>query len=341
MSSASYATQEDPTFLWFEQSTFVSTHLSSVGYGIHLTIFSIVTYHVLKIRPKLWIFWLFFNTSLFAFGTINLACSIRYNENAWVTQRGYPGGPFNYLIEQQNHPVLTLGNSASILASFWADGLMLQRVMVLYQWNWWVIIPPTLFYIACIILSVLTTVQLALPTQTSWTPLSLPVWIVLMILPMWLSALIVGRILWHKKEVESSMGKEEAKIYTGIAAIVVESALPFTIISIILLGLFGDEDVAQNLFVSLMVQIECIAPEMIILRVIRGRAWSTRTLQRGKRKDAEEPENKLEVLSHMEFATRSRNSELLTGQLSSTAGGQSTSMFEDDSTRNGSQVQKS
>ncbi|EEB86987.1 hypothetical protein MPER_15871, partial [Moniliophthora perniciosa FA553] len=75
---------------------------------------------------------------------------IRYNENAWVTQRGYPGGSFSYLIEQQNHPVLTLGNTASILASFWADGLMLQRVVVLYQRNWWVIVPPTLFYIACI-----------------------------------------------------------------------------------------------------------------------------------------------------------------------------------------------
>jgi hypothetical protein len=100
--------------------------------GIHLTVFAVVTYHILKLKPRLWIFWLVFNTSLFAFGTINLACSIRYNENAWVTQRGYPGGPFSYLIEQQNNPVLTLGNSASILASFWADGLMVRSFLVLY-----------------------------------------------------------------------------------------------------------------------------------------------------------------------------------------------------------------
>ncbi|KAK1230308.1 hypothetical protein PQX77_006601 [Marasmius sp. AFHP31] len=275
----SFDTREDPGDLWFEQATFVSTHLSSVGYGIHVAVFFTVTYFLLKKKMQYKLFWLLFNGFLFAFGTISLACSIYYNENAWVNQREYPGGPLAYLFEQQALPTQTLGNTAAILASFFADGLMLQRVAILYNWNWWVIVPPGLFYIVCVILSILTTIQLALPDQTNWTPLSLPVWIVLMILPMWLTALIVGKILYHRHELTKLMGAEAAKVYTGVAAVVIESALPFTVISIILLGLFGDNNVAQNLFVSLMVQIECIAPEMIVLRVILGHAWTSQTLK--------------------------------------------------------------
>ncbi|KAF5371106.1 hypothetical protein D9758_004101 [Tetrapyrgos nigripes] len=290
-----YTTQEDSETLWFEQSSYVATHLASVGYGIHIVIFCMVTYYTLAQRKrfpqsKAWIAWLVFNTLLFAFGTINLACSIRFNENAWVNDREYPGGPFAYMVEQQSITLLTLGNSASILASFLSDGLLLYRAAILWDFTWWIIIPPAVFYVACVILSILTTVQLALPDQTSWTPLSLPVWIVLMILPIWLTALI------------------DAKVYTGVSAIVIESALPFTIISIILLGLFGDEDIAQNLFVALMVQIECIAPEMIVLRVMLGRAWTRETIAGARKGDRDrcqpgdrERDGEGAVLSEMRF----------------------------------------
>ncbi|KAG7085727.1 hypothetical protein E1B28_003270 [Marasmius oreades] len=275
-------TQEDPKNLWFEQATFISTHMSSVGYGIHASVYFTVTYFLLKRKRPHKLFWLVFNGFLFAFGTINLACGIHYNENAWVNKREYPGGPFAYLFEQQALPTQTLGNSVAILASFFADGLMLQRVAILYDWNWWIIVPPGLFYVGCVVLSILTVVQLALPDQTSqWPSLSLPVWIILMILPMWLTALIAGRILYQRHRLIKIMGAEAASIYTGVTAVVIESALPFTLISIILLGLFGDNNVAQNLFVSVMVQIECIAPEMIILRVILGHAWTSQTLKPG------------------------------------------------------------
>jgi hypothetical protein len=101
----------------------------------------------------------------------------------------------------------------------------------------------------------LTVVQLALPT-VALPQLSLAVWIVLMLLPIWLTILIAGRIFYYRKTMVDILGPEYAKNYTGVSAIVIESALPFTIISIILLGLFGDKNTAQNLFIPLMVQFE-------------------------------------------------------------------------------------
>ncbi|KAJ7625907.1 hypothetical protein FB45DRAFT_922612 [Roridomyces roridus] len=270
-----FATQEDHESLWYEQSNYVSTHLASVGYGIHIVVFAIVTYYTLLARTRarstyMWIVSLVFNMALFCMGTINLACSIKYNENAWVNERDYPGGPFNYLVEQQAIPFMTLGNVASILASFLSDGLLLYRVGVLWDFAWYIIVPPALFFVACIILSVMTVIQLALP-NVPLPQLSLAVWIVLMILPIWLTALIAGRILSHRRTMIQVLGPSYAETYTGVSAIVVESAVPFTVISIVLLGLFGDKNTAQNLLIPLMVQVECIAPELIILRVMLGR----------------------------------------------------------------------
>jgi hypothetical protein len=277
-----FATQEDPASLWYEQSNYRATHLAAVAYGLHVAVFATVTYYTLQLRSTgnkghLWIFWLIFNSLQFAFGTINLACSIAFNENAWINDRQFPGGPFSYLVEEGNLPFVTLGNVASILASFLSDGMLVYRAGVLWNFAWYIVVPPALFFIACIILSIMTVIQLALP-NVALPQLSLAVWIVLMLLPMWLTALISGRILYHRKTMRDVLGPEYASQYAGIVAIVVESALPFTIISIILLGLFGDRNTAQNLFIPLMVQFECIAPEMIILRVVMGRAWTKGTM---------------------------------------------------------------
>ncbi|KAK7046425.1 hypothetical protein R3P38DRAFT_2506511 [Favolaschia claudopus] len=293
-----FATQEDSETLWYEQSNYRATHLAAIGYGLHVAVFAAVTYYTIKMRASsngMWMFWLIFNFLEFAFGTINLACSVTYNENAWVNDREYPGGPFNYLIEQGSLPFMTLGNSASILASFLSDGMLLYRAGILWNFAWYIIVPPALFFIACIILSIMTVIQLAVPT-VSLPELSLAVWIVLMLLPMWLTILIAGRILYHRKTLLAALGPEHANHYTGISAIVIESALPFTVISIILLGLFGDKNTAQNLFVPLMVQFECMAPELIILRVVLGRAWTKGTVS-GK-----------DVPSELHFASATKTS---------------------------------
>ncbi|KAJ6625805.1 hypothetical protein B0H10DRAFT_591196 [Mycena sp. CBHHK59/15] len=313
-----FTTQEDPESLWYEQSNYVSTHLASMGYGIHLAVFATVTYYTLMSRSvaksRIWIFWLVFNTLLFSLGTMNLACSIRYNENAWVNDREYPGGPFNYLVEQQSVPFMTLGNVASILASFMSDGLLLYRAGVLWNFAWYIVVPPALFFVACIILSVMVVIQLAIPTAPL-PQLSLAVWVVLMLLPIWLTMLIAGRILYHRQTMIDVLGPEYAKNYAGISAIVVESAVPFTIISIVLLGLFGDKNIAQNLFIPLMVQVECIAPELIILRVVLGRSWTKGTMS-GEGKHSE-----------MQFASpqkRDRESEFDEAALAAALGTQST-----------------
>ncbi|KAG6837986.1 hypothetical protein H0H93_008380 [Arthromyces matolae] len=133
---------------------------------------------------------------------------------AWIDDRDYPGGPYNFLMEQQSRPILTVGNTASILGSFLADGILVRLLASAYL----------------------------------------------------------------EKTVKATLGAEYAKPYGMIASLVVEAALPFTILSIVLLALFGGSNTAQNLFVPLLVQVECFTPSLIILRVIvRGSQDSYKT----------------------------------------------------------------
>ncbi|KAG6840443.1 hypothetical protein C0991_006708 [Blastosporella zonata] len=285
--SSPYATVEPHVELWFEEANYIATHIAAICYGILVTVFFIASYHVFRWRasPIRRIFWHCFLFLLLAIATVNIACSINFNQSAWIDERNYPGGPYQFLTKQQSRPVLTVGNTASIMGSFAADGILLYRVMVLYNFVWYIVILPTLFYIACVVLSILTVIQIADPAFANIVNLSFPVWLVLMIINIVLSAMIAFRILAMRRAVKSGLGEEYAKPYGTIASIIVEAALPFTILSIILLALFGGRDTAQNLFVPLLVQVEvcnpslslrwalicsgqCLAPVLIILRVI-------------------------------------------------------------------------
>ncbi|KAG6832916.1 hypothetical protein H0H92_004800 [Tricholoma furcatifolium] len=83
--------------------------------------------------------------------------------------------------------------------------------------------------------------------------------------------MIMIRLLAFRRLIKSSLGSNYAKPYTELASIVIEAALPFTILSIVLLVLFGGNNIAQNLFVPLLVQVECLVPELITLHcIIRG-----------------------------------------------------------------------
>lgn len=53
--------------------------------------------------------------------------------------RNYPGGPAGYLFDQQNAPVMTIGNCASILISIIADGLLVGGFLMI-QWHMFEII---------------------------------------------------------------------------------------------------------------------------------------------------------------------------------------------------------
>ncbi|KAI0362156.1 hypothetical protein OH77DRAFT_25099 [Trametes cingulata] len=281
MQQTSYATAEPHALLWFEQSINAAVYIGAVSYGIHIAVFSITMYFLFRPRQHHWPAAAFV-AALFAMGTINIVCNINFNELAWIDDRNYPGGPLSFMQEQQALPVDTVGNSAAIVASFLADGFLLYRCYLLWSHMPSLLVIPVLAYIASIVLSVFTVVAAARPTSSLWAAttlkVALPYWALTMSLNATLSVLLISRLAWLRGKVDAALGADHARVYTSVLAITIESALLYGIVSFIFVVLYGLQNTAENLFIPLLVQVECIAPELIMLRVARGTAWSKDTV---------------------------------------------------------------
>lgn len=77
-----------------------------------------------------------------------------------------------------------------------------------------------------------------------------------MSLSMLLTLLLVSRLFWLRRKLIKAMGKEHGGVYTSIAAMLVESALPYGIISAVYIILYGLQNPAQSLFLGPLVQVE-------------------------------------------------------------------------------------
>ncbi|KIJ44347.1 hypothetical protein M422DRAFT_30489 [Sphaerobolus stellatus SS14] len=273
-----YATNETAPELWFEQINYAAVCIGGIAYGMHILIYFMTTYYLIIERKRSNWKWLLFVFLLFSLGTLNIVFNMHFNEQAWIDDRNYPGGPLAYLLEQQSVPIQTAGNAESILISFMADALLIYRVHILYR-LWWILIIPILLWLATTVFGVLFVIQAALPlsslTSNSTLQFSLPYFAMSMSLNILLTLLLVSRLLYMRHKMTAALGKQHAQTYGTVATMLLESAAPYALISFIFIILYGIGNVAAILLIPLLVQAECIAPMLIVLRVARGRAWTS------------------------------------------------------------------
>ncbi|EMD34963.1 hypothetical protein CERSUDRAFT_116486 [Gelatoporia subvermispora B] len=280
-----YATAEPPAALWLEQSVNAAVYIGAISYGIHIVVYFMTAYHLVAHKDKKY-GWLAYITTLFVLGGINICTNMNFNELTWIDDRNYPGGPLAFILNEEALPENTLGNAAGVFASALAEGFMLYRALLLWSDRIWMLILPAGAYITSIVLGILTVVAASRPTSSLWAAttekVSLPYWALTMVLNICLTLLIVSRLLWLRRRVLALLGPSSGAVYTDLASIVVESAVPYALVSFVFVVLYGIQNTAENLFIPLLVHVECIAPELIILRGTGGKAWSremvTRTL---------------------------------------------------------------
>ncbi|KAI0953944.1 hypothetical protein AcW1_006739 [Taiwanofungus camphoratus] len=89
-----------------------------------------------------------------------------------------------------------------------------------------------------------------------------------------LTCLILGRILYLGRAVSITARKKCMARYTGTISMIVESALPYALSGIAWLVSYGIGSEISILFLSFYIMFTCISPQMIILQVVKGQAWS-------------------------------------------------------------------
>ncbi|KAJ3564700.1 hypothetical protein NP233_g8121 [Leucocoprinus birnbaumii] len=281
-----YAPSEPASVLWFEQVYNAGLYVGSIAYGIHISAYFMCVYHLLKSRMRHYKRWLVIVSLLFALGTVNLCFNLRYGQLAWIDNRNYPGGPPMFLQEMSGSRLLAAGDAESILVPILTDGILsldfeIYRCYILYRRLWLVVI-PVLALLASFVCGVLLTIQAAHPGSSLWAQrtfnFALPYFAISMGLNMLLSIMLVGRLLYMRARIQKVLGREYTQLYATLAVMITESALPYGLVSLIFLTLYATKNAAAQLFLALYVQVECMSPIVIMLRVARGKAWSLQTM---------------------------------------------------------------
>jgi len=228
----------------------------------------------------------FFGLLLFVFlalGTIQVAAQVKFGELIWIDYRGFPGGPVAWYHGHYNNVFNTLEFAGFISANFLADAVLLYRMFVVWDRNVFVMIFPVLALMASTSLSILAVFQAAQPHSSRWSHSSLefelPYWALTVSLNVVITIAVVYRLLSMRRAVISTLGANHAKMYTSIISMVVESAAIYATTGIVCIITFALKSNALNFLQPVLGQVVCICPELIILRVSHGRAW-TRSVSR-------------------------------------------------------------
>ena len=124
-------------------------------------------------------------------------------------------------------------------------------------------------------MSCLQAIAASQPASSLWAAntvkFGLPYFSLTMTLNMLVTTIIITRLLLARRKIRSIMGDTHGHEYTSVAAMLVESALPTALVSLVLIALYAQGNTAMTLFFPLLPQVQvglvCVIPT----------EWSSRT----------------------------------------------------------------
>jgi len=213
----------------------------------------------------------------FAMGTNQLLGQLM-----WIEHRNFPGGPFSYYLANSTLWINILGTASCIVGNYLNDALLLYRLYIIYSGDWRVVVVPFIIFLGTIAMSLLALTESALPNSSFFEKTTIDFTIPWLALTCGLNAivtiLISGRIVYYARLASvngTSSGKRGS--HTSVVAILVESALPFTILGILCAIYFGKQQAPELALAVVWGSFVPISSQLIILRVAMGRAWTKET----------------------------------------------------------------
>ncbi|KAF8806972.1 hypothetical protein BYT27DRAFT_7256979 [Phlegmacium glaucopus] len=290
----------------FERSFYVGNAFGGILYGLQIYMVFHSCSLLLKSEPgppglkvKLYMIYGF---AMLALTTIALSTDMIMGQYMWIEHRDYPGGPYSYYIANGASWINVLGTTACIAGNILNDALLLYRCYMIWNKSWRIMVAPFTIFLGTIAMALIALTQSALPNSCFIAIETVDFIIPWMSLTTGLNAivtlLISGRILYYTRLASFAKGSSgTSDPHTGIVAILVESALPLSILGILCAVYFGNQDVPGIAFVTVWGGFVPISSQLIILRVAMGRAWTSDT------------SSKFGLTSSMQFAEREMDCE--------------------------------
>ncbi|EJD42182.1 hypothetical protein AURDEDRAFT_145835 [Auricularia subglabra TFB-10046 SS5] len=280
MSESANTTYLLPGDIRFEKVTMVAGLVGTFFWGIHFVLFLVTVYAFFSQRhkrdvpvvPVVYVFLLFISASVYMF------CDLAWGIDELIDHRDYPGGPLQYYYDHFNKPVALSGTAFFTITNFFADSLLLWRTWVVWGRNWYAVAFPILIFCGSTALSIITVYQLATPGSRFFSKtllqFSLPYFSLSIALNLILTLMIVTKLAMARRSILRTLDKEQGRIYTGMVAMVVESAALTSTSSILFIIMYSINNDIFNVCLPLQVQVMCISPLLIMIRVARGQAFS-------------------------------------------------------------------
>ncbi|KAK7032903.1 hypothetical protein R3P38DRAFT_2919620 [Favolaschia claudopus] len=270
-----------------ERSWYIGNAFFAILYGLQLSMYFQTIYLSLNTSEgsrRTRTFNIVFSTALLCFITVALACNLFFGQAMWIEHRDFEGGPAAYFGENIAAWYNTLGTAADVTANVLGDGMMLYRCHVFWGHSPLAMVFPVLLYLGSVAMGITTTIQSGLPSgdffKGTAVNFGIP-WLVLTIVfNIVVTAMIVTRLLSVHYRVNKVVGREATKRYTGLLAILVESALPFTVLGVCYLALYVKEIPESLAFADIWGAFVALSPQAIVLRIAMGGAWTKETFNR-------------------------------------------------------------
>ncbi|EJD06440.1 uncharacterized protein FOMMEDRAFT_102223 [Fomitiporia mediterranea MF3/22] len=278
---------ESASDLWEERSNFVGVVLSSVAYGVHLTLYLFVLHHLIKhpsqrvgTGARARVSWglVAYITWNFILGTFGIAAEARFNEFTYVDFRNFPGGPNAFVSSQYGDLINMFGTAAYIVLNWSADALVIYRFWLIYNFNYWIALLPCMLLLGSFTMGVILLFQLTQPNANLWTKTTvnfgIPYWSISASLNILVTSLIVGKLFLIRRRTRAVLSTHHSRTYTSVAAMLVESAALYSITALIFIVTYARNSNVQNLVLPVLGQVQAVSPLLIMWRVARGQAIS-------------------------------------------------------------------
>ncbi|KAG1841238.1 hypothetical protein DFJ58DRAFT_808873 [Suillus subalutaceus] len=245
------------------------------------------------------LFFFGYTSALFILETVYAAANSRRVWIAFVINWGSPTGPTSYEISLWHDWASIVAMACYIISNWLADALMLGRCVILFRnmenTRWLIPIPCSMFFVI-IATSIDLFVNIAEVSKSmeAITKAYCIFVVVDLCFNIITTSLITACIMMHRAKLRKSIGKQALIIliyadiayvlrsgtrdhgreYINIIAMTTESCMISAISSIIYLVLYAMDSFVQYPFMAIQNQMQAVAPFVLILRIIQGKAWT-------------------------------------------------------------------
>ncbi|KAF9235461.1 hypothetical protein BU15DRAFT_77954 [Melanogaster broomeanus] len=262
----------------FQNVVYIGNTLQDILYGIELILYS-KTMHILLCHKRQWggsaIFYAFFSSMMFFLITVWVVTQILFGKRMWIENQDYPGGPTEYWEAHISDWYMDFGGTAVIMLQLITDALMINRCRIVWN-SYRVIIVPSILWVATLGLGIVVDWTTAAPGANLFAGLAsiyaLSYYTVSALLNSSVTCIICYRMISHGMMLKKQLGQEYAHTYFNVVSIIVESVLPCSLLGVAFLVSLGIGSATATAIYSVYIVLMCISPQMLILRVIMGRA---------------------------------------------------------------------